>query len=202
MAQQIGQVLQIRSPSTDSPASYETSEAERLLAEPLTTKADCERVRQLALSLPTKAEPATPKDIAQKLEYIAATLPYKNVDEVSGKMRFTVYVQLLRSYSNAALSYMVERVCRERDWFPTPRQCIEILKDYRPSLSDREQVLVRVSKREEQIFDQFLKALGAGPVDQSYIDLQPERWKRIAVEKGYLRYTENGIIQREAAHRR
>lgn len=132
---------------------------------------------------------------------MAATLPSKAVDDEGGKMRFAVYVSILRDHSNDALSYMAWRACVELDWFPTPKQCLAILRDYHPPASEAQQALQLCHNFWQRQFEDFIRELEHGTADQATIDSVPERWRRIAVERGYLRYLleENRYIIRTRA---
>lgn len=156
----------------------------------------CDRLRELALSLPADADIATPQEISRQLEFIAATLPAKNIDEEGGQKRFAVYVRLLGGYSKKALSYMTEMACRELDWFPTPRQCLGYLEQYRSPPNTKDRALKKCQDFTQAVFDQFVADLRDGPVEQSVIDAKPERWKRICVETGLLRREGETYIQR------
>jgi hypothetical protein len=183
-------------PAMVSQPSYAKSEVERMLSQPLMTMEECDKLRQLALSLPAEADLASPQEIARQLEFIAATLPAKNIDEATGQKRFAVYVRLLGGYSKEALSYMTERACRELDWFPTPRQCLSFLGEYRTPPTRKDRALRKCEDFTQSVFDQFVADLRDGPVDQSVIDAKPERWKRICVETGLLRREGEGYVQR------
>lgn len=143
--------------------------------------------------------PATSQEIAKQLEFIASTLPSKNIDEASGQKRFAVFVRILGGYSKPAISYMTERVCRELNWFPTPKQCLDILADYHAPESLPQRAIRKCQNFAQKQLEGFMETLAAAEVGQSYIDEQPERWQRIAEEKGYLRWDGERFIQRKAA---
>lgn len=132
--------------------------------------------------------PASPLQITKHLTFIGATLPSKAQDDTSGKMRFAVYSSLLADYSNEALAYMARRACAELDWFPTPRQCLSLLDDYRPPVSDKDQALALCHRFWQGRFEDFTAAITDGSADQAMIDAAPIRWRRIAMERGLLRY--------------
>ena len=200
MAQQIGQVLKMERPATVSQPSCAMLEVEKMLSAPLVTMEECDRLRQLALSLPADIDLAAPQEIARQLEFIAATLRAKNIDEEVGQKRFAVYVRLLGGYSKAALSYMTERACRELDWFPTPRQCLQYLEQYSPEPTLNDRALRTCERFTQARFEDWLAELRAGPMEQAAIDDKPERWRRIAEVQLLLRRTEaGGYVQRVKA---
>ena len=158
------------------------------------TDGECDELRSMALAMPPEHIPAPTQELAKQLQFIAATLPSKNTDEVSGQMRTAVYARILGGYTKDALSYMTERVCRELDWFPTPRQCLAILEDYRPRATRKDKALTICAKHTQARFDEWVMALRAGePAD---LETVPDRWLRIAYEQGYLRCVEGKYERR------
>jgi hypothetical protein len=103
------------------------------------TVAECDELRSMALAMPVENIPVETRELAKQLQFIEATLSSKNTDEQSGQMRTAVYARILGGYTKEALSYMTERVCKELDWFPTPRQCLQILESYTPRTSRKGQ---------------------------------------------------------------
>ncbi len=119
---------------------------------------------------------------------MAATLPSKSVDDESGKKRVAVYSAILGEFSNDAIAYMARRACAELDWFPTPRQCLNMLQDYRPPATEKQQALQLCYRFWQGRFEDFILALKTDTIDQDAVDTVPGQWKRIAVEQGYLIY--------------
>ena len=156
------------------------------------TVSQCDELREIALAMPTEHIPAAPSELAKQLQFIRATLPTQNSDEVAGQMRTAVYTRLLGGYTKDALSYMTERVCRELDWFPTPRQCLAILADYRPRATRKDMALAICAKHSQARFDEWIDAVRRGA--DCFLDV-PERWLRIAETQGYLRCV-NGEYER------
>jgi hypothetical protein len=163
---------------------------------PALTNDQCDQLRSLALALPSSYAPATAQEIARHLQFIAATLPSKNVDTETGQRRFAAYVRLLGGYSDKALAYMTERVLRELDWFPTPRQCLAILGDYQHPVTLRELALNKCGWHVQAEYNAFARELRTGKVNQSFIDQQPERFQRMAETQMLLRLVDGGYVQR------
>lgn len=159
---------------------------------------DCAELREIALAMPAEHVPATPSQLAKQLQFIAATLPSKNVDELNGQMRTAVYARILGGYSKDALAYLTERACRELNWFPTPHQCLTILEDYRPRATRKEKALLLCANHVEDRFQAFLALLQTGEASQPTIDAAPERWQRIAYERGLLKREGEGFALRPA----
>jgi hypothetical protein len=150
------------------------------------TIAECDELRSIALAMPLENVPVETRELAKQLQFIEATLPSKNTDEQSGQMRTAVYARILGGYTKEALSYMTERVCKELDWFPTPRQCLEILDAYTPRATKRDKALQICANHTEARFDEFIMSLRCGePVE---LKDKPERWLRIAETRDYLRF--------------
>lgn len=143
-----------------------------------------------AESLDERPLPASVLQITKHLSFMAATLPSKSQDDQSGKMRFVVYSSLLGGYSNDALAYMARRACKELDWFPSPRWCLEAVQGYRPPASEKDQARSLCSRFWEGRFEDFFFNLKNGITDQETVDAVPLRWRRIAFERGLLRWSD------------
>ena len=103
--------------------------------------------------------------------------------------------KFLGEYSNAALAFMSEQVCRRLHWFPTPAQCLEILDEYQPPVSTREQAVGMCERFWQERFNEWIVALKAGEVSQEFIDAKPDQWRRIAEEQGLLRQHDDGVFR-------
>jgi hypothetical protein len=177
---------------TDSPPSCERSPVAKPIIRMPESEDECRALQAWAETASDRVPTASAEQIARHLEFLAATLPSKNVDEATGKMRFAVYYKILGDYSDHALAYMSRKVCEKHDWFPTPHQCLEILDGYRAPTSDKEYALIHCARFWQQKFDNFLDTLKAGTCVQEMIDTVPDQWRRIATEQGYLRRTPDG----------
>lgn len=179
---------------TASPQHFDTSRMDHLLALSELSDDECDELRSIALAMPPENYAASPREFARHLQFIRATLPSQHSDEQSGQQRTAVYAHILGSYSNEALAYMANRACRELDWFPTPHQCLDILEGYTPPVTRKDKALRLCANHTQAKFDEWIEALRTGePVE---LDGKPERWLRIATERGYLRWTEDGYVPR------
>lgn len=131
---------------------------------------------------------ASPGQLSRHLEFMAATLPTKAMDEEGGKKRVAVYARILGDFSNEALAYMARRACETLDWFPTPRQCLDILREYREPATDRDKALMLCHRFWQGRFEDFIAALKAGTATDDDVAAVPETWRKIAMEQGYLRW--------------
>lgn len=139
-----------------------------------------------------RPEPASVNQLARHLEYLAVTLPRQGADDESGQKRTAVYTRILGSYSNDALAYMARRACETLDWFPTPRQCLEILAHYRRPATEKDVALSLCHRFWQGKFESWFEAVQDGHVDQDTIDNAPKQWRMIAMERGFLRLLEDG----------
>jgi hypothetical protein len=156
---------------------------------PPTTFEESRALREWAENQPlTVTNAAMPYQLTKRLQYMDATLPTRKSDDLNGEMRTTVYVSLLTGYSDEALAHMVRTACATLDWFPSPRQCLAILADYRPPASDRDTALRLCHDFAENTFSRWM----ANVADGQPIGDAPERWFRIAVEQGVMRRLADG----------
>lgn len=137
-----------------------------------------------------RPRPASPLQLTKHLTFMAATLPSKAQDDESGKMRFAVYSSILGEYSNDALAYMARRACTELDWFPTPRWCLEAVQQYRAPATEKEEALMLCHRFWQGRFEDFIFDLERGIADQETVDAVPLQWRKIAMERGFLRWIE------------
>jgi hypothetical protein len=170
---------------------------DRLMSLSQLTDSECRELREMALAMPVEEVPVSHSELAKQLQFIRATLPTQNSDEVSGQMRTAVYARILGGYTKEALSYMTQRVCKELDWFPTPRQCLAILADYRPPASRKDRALLLCANHTQAKFDEWIAALRNGEAELAG---KPERWLRIATERGYLRCIDGEYVQRQTTN--
>jgi hypothetical protein len=161
------------------------------------TEDECRALEAWAKSTTSDPARASIEQISRHLEFLAATLPSKNVDEHTGKLRFAVYYRMLGGYSDAALSFMSRKVCEQFDWFPTPHQCLEILSEYRAPTSPQGLALSYCAQFWNGKLDDFLSALSDRRCTEEMVDAVPDRWRRIATEQGYLRWDEGKHVIRK-----
>lgn len=156
-----------------------------------TSDEECRALREWAQTVPTvPPQPASIDQLTKHLQFLAAALPSKNVDDLNGKMKASVYASLLGGYSNDALAFMARTACATLDWFPTPRQCLDLISAYRPPVSDQETALRLCQDYQTEQFDRWFANVSAG---QPIGDV-PEQWQRIAIERGVLRRLPGGTI--------
>lgn len=177
---------QLHQPVTGSPQRF----AQPVIAKP-TSDAQCNALRRWAESCPPSPPvSATEDDLIYYIEIMASVLPSKNVDMEAGARRVVAYAALLGTYSADALALMATEACRRLRWFPTPRDCLDILAEYRPPVSDQETALRLCQDYTTEQFDRWFANVSAG---QPIGDV-PEQWQRIAVERGVLRRLPGGPI--------
>lgn len=153
-----------------------------------TNDEECRALREWAETPVATAPAATTEQLAKHLHFMAAALPSKNVNDETGKMRTAVYTSLLGGYSNAALAHMARRACETLDWFPTARQCLDLIADYRPPVSDQETALRLCDNYTTRKFNDWIEGIRAG----EQIGNAPDQWLRIAVEQGVVRRLDDG----------
>jgi hypothetical protein len=158
---------------------------------------ECTALREWAeTSVVERDPPAEPAQLARHLDFMAAALPSKNLDETTGRMKVAVYASILGGYSNAALAHMARRACETLDWFPTPRQCLDLIGDYREPVTEQETARRLCCDYTNDKFERWIANMREG---QPVGDV-PERWLRIAVEQGVMRRLNDGSYVTRAAY--
>ena len=153
-----------------------------------TTIEECRILAAWAEAQPSgKPRPASAEQIERHLEFLATALPSKRVDLDTGKRRFAVYVSMLGGFSDAALAHMSRRACETLQWFPVPAECIALAREHREPVDDHAAILRLCEDTANDLFERWLVNIGEG---QPIGDV-PDRWLRIAVERGTLRRLEH-----------
>jgi hypothetical protein len=140
---------------------------------------ECTELRDLAVAMKEEKQSSSPDFISRQLQFIDSTLPSKNTDVVSGKMRTAVYIQLLINYSDDAIKFLTKTACSELEWFPTPKKCLEILAKYTPAITDKSRALQVSSFFMQQNFDAFRAKVIDKSVTQEEINQVPMRWRHM-----------------------
>ena len=155
--------------------------------------------------LATSPLPALPPcDDGDFVELIRAltTLPRRADDDVTGKLRISLYHRKLGEYPHAALQFMVSTVLDELDWFPTIAQCKAILARWGrdDEAVNRKAAAANLARAERQArFDDVMRALDRRELDQASIDALPEHVRGVAAERGFLRLHDDGVYRARLA---
>src|SRR5690606_25975961 len=126
-----------------------------------------------------------------KLMRSLSILPSRADDEVTGKLRLGIYHRMMGHYPRAAIAFMVETALGKFDWFPTPKQCLEILDGWRDhdAVMRRHRTVMAAgavrAERQARLAD-VMGALDRRDLDQEHIDALPDQVKIIGAERGFL----------------
>jgi hypothetical protein len=128
-------------------------------------------------------------------------LPRRAEDELTGELRTALYRRHLGHFSRDAMSYLAETSTRQCQWFPTPRECLEILEtwsgDDGPARAKKLASSLAWQERQAR-FDDAMSLLATGDVEQAWIEALPERWKQIAEARMLLwQHADGSFTQRK-----
>lgn len=143
-------------------------------------------IRDSALPAPASSDE---KHFAQCMKAMDI-LPRRQDDSISGAMRLALYRRHLEGFSDEALSYLTQQATRTCHWFPTIAECLDILKGWpnRNRDAERQEKAGHLYQRELNArMDETMARLERRELTDSEANDLPEFWKRVAVEKGYLR---------------
>lgn len=121
---------------------------------------------------------------------MAAILPSRNTDEATGELRVRIYQRMLGGKSEQAISYLVERALTELEWFPTPKQCLEILDDWqdlRAEKQEREIAMSMLVNESRERHNDWMQIFRDRRATQADVDRVSDNWREIAEIQGYLR---------------
>lgn len=150
--------------------------------------------RQLAAveriaALPVPAEPPCEEDYFLKCMKTLRLLPGRGDDDTNGELRLNLYRRHFGHYSRSAISFLTEQATLTCRWFPTPAECLDILKRWERTdvpyrAVARAQMMARNAR--QQRLDDLIWRLRAGTVEQAEVDALPERWRQIVATQGYI----------------
>lgn len=153
------------------------------------------KAREVA-DAPLPAPEACGEDhLRQVLRTLLAVLPKRGSDEVSGALLIEAYQAKLLVYPKDQISYLGDRAMERCQWFPTIAECREIMQGWRRDddhVRRQQRASLAVRRECEARFDELMTRLACGQCDQAEIDGLPERTRRIAEERGFLRRHEDG----------
>ena len=182
--------------TASSPPSARCRLAKPPLAIP-TTDEEARALEAWADQPPERPAPITSEALARQLDFLASALPARATDAETGRKRAAVYYRLLGDYAEEAIARMSVQACKTLKWFPTPVECLAILESL-PTPHPEQTTAKRLSRDYWQgRLDRFLAALAADDILQEKIDSEPEQWRRIAAERGLLRWDgERHVVRR------
>lgn len=182
----VGIIDQLHQPVT---ASGRPS-APPVIAKP-TNDRQCAMLRQWAeTTAPSPPELATADQLVDCLETMEANLPRQRMDDRSGQIKANTLASVLSEYTADALAFLTYQAIRRLRWFPSVRECLDILAEYRRPEPEQQIALRLCQDYQTEQFDRWFANLKAG---QPIGDV-PEQWQRIAVERGVLRRLSDGSV--------
>lgn len=148
-----------------------TAEAEAVLRLPHDAQLTADQVNALRPFLNVTLappEPITADDVRRNLGPLASALPAQRTDNDTGRLKLAVYVTMLEGYPLPALKAACRQCLKELDWFPTPKQLIERIEQWRCP----EAVRLSLLKSRVRKFDEAQRHLSAPakPLTQQDID--------------------------------
>ncbi len=155
--------------------------------------AELEAVANAPLPRP---EPCDPAHFAKCMRSLSL-LPSRADDETKGELRLAIYQRMLGNYPNGAISYLVETALAELNWFPSPKQCLDILRGWNAPITEerrsRDLAANLIAREKRMRFEEAMEALERRELTGEALDALPQRWKLIAVERGFLRDNHHGF---------
>lgn len=149
-------------------------------------------------NLPLAAPPRCDDDHFEKSMRALALLPRRADDDMKGELRIAIYRRMIGGYSKEAISFLAETALAELEWFPSPKQCLDILARWKRNdeAVHKQAMAGKLARAERQArFDDTMGALDRRELDQAQIDALPERMRDIAAERGFLRRHDDGVYR-------
>lgn len=127
-----------------------------------------------------------------------ATMPSRADDETTGNLRLNVLARVFGHYPREAIAYLVETAITTLEWFPSPKQCLDILAGWKrtdDAALAKASAIVSVRAERQARFNELMLQLERRELDQAAIDALPENIRSIAAERGFLRLHDDGIYR-------
>lgn len=145
--------------------------------------------------------PETPEPPCDRLEYteimrMLSILPRKADDELTGELRQKLYRRMLRSQTQRAMQWLGSQALLRCQWFPTIKECLDIIADMPGGLSDlakaKRIAAARIRWENQARFDEVMERLRERSMPQDEIDALPDYYKRVGETRSYLRLQADG----------
>ncbi len=166
----------------------------------LPIRLDDQRLTELATiaESPLPALPPCDGEEFTKLIMAMGTMARRTDDETTGKLRLAILRRIIGHYPREAVAYMVETAITTLEWFPSPKQCLDILAGWKrndEAVQGKASALAAVQAERRARFDDVMRALERREMDQAAIDALPERLRVIGMERGFLRLHDDGVYR-------
>jgi hypothetical protein len=149
-------------------------------------------------SSPLPPLPRCDDDHFEKSMRAMSILPRRADDEVKGELRLHLYRRMIGHFPKEALSFLAEQSLATLDWFPSPKQCLDILARWtrNDEALQRQAAARRMVRAETRArFEDTMRALERREFDQAAIDALPEHIRSIGAERGFLRLHDDGVYR-------
>lgn len=123
------------------------------------------------------------------------TLPRQKTDTLGGELRLKAYEIAIGERPKDAIQFLVTEALRTCRFYPSTSECIEILTRWErndDTLRQRREAATAVRWEKQARFDEMMRRLAAGDVDQAEIDGLPVSWLEVAETRGHLRMDDDG----------
>lgn len=125
-------------------------------------------------------------------------LPRRADDDLKGELRAAIYQRMLGHFPAEAIKFLTEHALAELEWFPSPKQCLDILSRWKRNdepLHRRAMAQRMVSAERTARFNELMSALDRRELDQAAIDALPPMVRAIGIERGFLRLHDDGVVR-------
>lgn len=157
------------------------------------------RVEAIARAGIPELPPCDEVHFARTMRAMDSSLPKRSSDDASGELMLAVYRKRLGEYPREAINHMFNRAIDTCRWFPTVAECLELLAEWErsdPHTWRRNKAKSRAAWERETRMRDAMMELAARAMPQVEIDALPEYWRKIAVERGYLRMDGEQFVAR------
>jgi hypothetical protein len=128
-----------------------------------------------------------------------AALPKRNQDDGTGEMFVEIYRLHLGGCSREAMDYLTLRATAECEWFPTVKQCLDILEGWERNDEHVQRrnkawtlIMQERSKRAREEKPHHYEQEKLPPFDQAFVDGLTPHMLSLGVKLGFVLVDEHG----------
>ena len=189
MAQQIGEITKPKPEAATVSSMPALTQPWAGTAPAILSDEQLTKLAAIARQPSPKSQPVGLDEFGKILGTLAAALPRRASDDLTGKAMLAIYHRMLGKYPRQAIAHMAEQALEHCRWFPTIAECREFLKawdEQNRDSGDNHTARRQIQDEMQARLDRDMDRLKARAVTQAEVDAWPPRWRQIGATRGYL----------------
>lgn len=155
-----------------------------------------QKLEAVILCPAVQPEPCPAEHLQKALMAMMAVLPRQGKDAATGTVMIKQYLLKLAKHPKGAIDHLWSTSIDRLKWFPTVAECNEIIGEWVSRAAEQRHAKdiasSRIQREKQARFDDAMRALQKGQLNQAEIDALPDRWRLHAETVGHLWLLKNG----------